>query len=383
MATKKISPEFERTHEFISTFSVLDPDELNIAAVWAMGTWCFSPACRWPYTFPYLYVTGAAGSGKSVFGMDVMGAICRNHHNATGSTGPTLFRTLGSYNEETGEIENYAPTLALDEIDATFSGQKDEQLRQALNVGYKQSGSTIPRASGKTTIDFPVYGPKLMLGIDNGHLPETVASRSIRMDLRKHSQDELEALHVRAFLPWEVDEEAAELCESLAQWAKANSMVLRDYNPQSPRDLAARQWEIGRTLIQLAHAIGNEQQIMRSLIAVLTRNPERPDAKVTLYQSINKLYVEHDTDRLTSRQILARLTRDGIRVPGQSGKGLAAALSEDGIAPDLIHLPEGHPGIEPDPIRARKAAGKGNKQRGYYRHKFDGAFVRYLEDEDF
>lgn len=372
MTKTKIAPEFTRNRDFLSRYNILDPDDLNLATVWSMGTWTFSPACKWPATFPYLYVTGPAGSGKSVFGQDSMGAICRRHKNATGATGPTLFRMLGIYDEETGEIENFAPTLACDEIDATFSGQKDEGLRQALNVGYKLSGSTIPRASGKSSIDFPVYGPKLLIGIDNGHLPETVTQRSIRIDMHKRSQGELDAAGIQPFYSWDVDDEAAEIQQSLSDWAKEHSMVLRDYRPKAPEGLTARQWEIGRTLVQLAHAIGNEAEIVESLLTVMNRNPEKPDRKVTLYRSIYTLFGMGDTDRVTTRQILAQLKTDGVRVPGDNGKGLSAVLSEDGITPDHIRLRPDHPGFVDDkPI-----------QRGYFRHKFDGAFIRFLAPDD-
>src|ERR1700739_3282245 len=92
------SPEFVRVREFIARFSVVDPAELDLIAVWAIGTWCFSPACTWPATYPYLYVTGPAGSGKSVLCSDSLGSLCRRHASATGATGATLFRMLGEFN---------------------------------------------------------------------------------------------------------------------------------------------------------------------------------------------------------------------------------------------------------------------------------------------
>ena len=341
--------------------------------------------CQWPATFPYLYITGEAGSGKTVLGQDSLGSVTRMWKSATGATGPTLFRMLGSLDEETGEIENYAPTLCMDEIDATFSGSKDEPLRQGLNVGYKR-GATIPRAAGKVSIDFPIYGPKIMMGIDNGHLPETVTQRSIRIELTKQTQDQLDAAKVEPFYTFDVEDESIEIQESLAQWAKAHSMVLRDYRPAAPKGLTARQWEISRTLVQLAHEIGIEDRIIKSLAVVFGRHREVSNAKQRLYRSIAALFSTMDTqhpehsDRVTTNQVLAQLNADGVKVPGQSGKGLSAVLSEDGIAPDYIRLKDGHPGIVYDE-QAGMVASK-PVQRGYFRHKFDGAFVRYLDEDD-
>lgn len=375
MATKKtVAPEFTRTRDFISRYAVLPPEELDLITVWAMGTWTFSPRCQWPATYPYLYISGAAGSGKTVLGQDALGCVCRQHTSATGATGSTLFRMLGFYDEETGDIENLAPTLALDEIDTTFSGSKDPDLQRAIDVGYKR-GATIPRAAGKTFIAFPVFGPKLFMGIDNGHLPEPVLQRCIQISLAKQSQDNLAAAGIEPFYIFDVEDERAELQEQLSHWAVRESLVLREYRPVAPQGLTARQWEISRSLIQLAHAIGNKKDVLKSLLTVLSRNPEKPDHKVELYSAIRELLDTLDTDRVTTVQILAKLTEKGVRVPGQSGKGLAAVLSADGVPATLIHLPEGHSG-KTHPDRTYE------KQRGYFRHSFDGPIVRFLEDEN-
>lgn len=369
-ATPKVAPEFTQTREFIRRYVILDDDALDIVTVWAMGTHTFSPACTNPATYPYLYIAAPKGSGKTVLGQDVLGDICRQHQATVGITGPGVFRMIGEIDEETGEVVNNAPTLSMDEIDATYSGAKDEQLRQMLNAGYKR-GATVPRAAGKTTINFPVFCPKILMGIDNGHLPETVVDRSIRIDLQRATPDEMNT--IEAHYSFDVEDEAAELQQILSNWAKANSCILREYRPDPIEGFRPRQWEIARTLVQLAKAIGNEARIREALHSVMTRNPEKPSGKVALYRSILRLFDELDTDRLTSLQVITRLGDDGVAVPGNSMKGLSAILSDDGIAPDMVRLRPDHPAFDPD---------KSPTQRGYYRHKFDGAFIRYLDDEE-
>ena len=364
-----IAPEFTRTREFIRRYVVLDDDALDIVTVWTMGTWTFSPACTNPATYPYLYVAAPKGSGKTVLGQDVIGSIARNPQNTVGITGPGVFRLIGSIDEETGEVMNMSPTLTLDEIDATYSGAKDEALRQMLNAGYKR-GATVPRAAGTTTINYPVFCPKVLMGIDNGHLPDTVLDRSIRIDLHRASREEMTT--IEPFYSFDVEDEAAELSQSLSDWAKGISTVLREYRPAPIDGFAPRQWEIARTLVQLAYAIGNEDRIRQALASVMTRNPERPDAKVSLYRAILDLFASTDEDRVTTRMILDKLATDGVAVPGNSGKGLAAVLSEEGITPDYLRLRPGHPGIVDGKMI----------QRGYFRHKFDGAFARLLADEE-
>lgn len=361
------SPVFTETRDFIARYSAIDEHYLNVAAVWVMGTWCFSPSTTWPATFPYLYVTGAAGSGKTVLCQDALGSLVRNFTIATGTTGATLFRMLGTENEETGEIENHAPTLFLDEIDATYAGNKDESHRLSLNVGYKMGGS-IPRSSGKTAIQFPVYGPKMLAGIDNGHLPETVAQRSIRINVERRTADELAAAGIQEFYVFETEDEAAEIQQRLSTWAKVNSSVLREYKPARPAGLSARQWEITRSLVQLAHAIGNEAEIVQSLAVVMERHAPAQDAKITLYQAILSLFTDLDTDRLTTNQILGRLRAENVQVPGNNGKGLGAMLAKDGAKGRVIRFPDGTPGVRPEVGTAR----------GYFRYEFDQPFAKYL-----
>lgn len=368
--TPKVSPMFTRTRDFVRRYVVLDNDSLDVVTTWIMGTWTFSPACTNPATYPYLYVAAPKGSGKTVLGQDVIGSVARDAQNTVGITGPALFRIMAAVDEETGDITNMAPTLAIDEIDATFSGAKDEGLRQILNAGYKR-GASVPRAAGKSTINFPVFCPKVLMGIDNGHLPETVTDRSIRIDLHRASPDEMTT--IEPFYSFDVEDEAAELSQQLSDWAKQNSCVLREYRPAPIEGFAPRQWEIARTIVQLAHAIGNEDRIRDALSALMTANPERPSGKVLLYRSIFALFAETDEDRLTSKQILERLAQDGVSVPGNSGKGLANVLSEDKIMGDYIRLRADHSGFDPE---------RSPVQRGYFRHKFDGAFFRYLEDEE-
>lgn len=360
---------FNTVRDFQGRYIYTDADNLDIVSVWAIGTWCFSPEAVNPATYPYLYITAPKGSAKTLWGQDVLGDITRQHISTVGITGSGVFRLMGDIDPETGEVVTVAPTLAIDEIDATYSGASDEKLRQMLNAGYKR-GATVPRTFGKSTYSFPVYSPKILMGIDNGHLPDTVLDRSIRIDLHRATAAQMAT--VEPFYSFDTEEEAQEIRASLAEWARDNSLVLRDYRPEPIPDLSPRQWEIARTLVQLAKALGIEKRIRDALHRVMTRNPERPDAKVSLYKAISGLFQDLGEDRATTRQILDRLAEDGVSVPGNSGKGLAAVLSDDGVAPDYIRFRKDHPGyVDDKPI-----------QRGYFRHKFDGPFFRYLEDED-
>ena len=374
----KPCPVFLKNREIITRYIGVRDDEADILAVWAMGSHCFSPEATWPATWPYLYITGPAGSGKTVLGQDIMGMIGRQWKSATGATGSTLFRMLGREDEETGEIENYAPILCMDEIDTTFSGAKDEDLRRALNAGYKR-GATIPRSAGKGNIDFPIYGPKLIMGIDNGHLPETVTQRSVRIELEKMTQDEKAEKGIQDFFIFDVEIETDEVQQMNHDWARENSIVLREYRPQFPQGLTARQWEIARSIVQLASRMGPgmEARITAALISVFNRKRGQESAKQRLYVAINELFETSGSKKLPTAAIMAHLASKGIGVPGNSGKGLASILSQDGIQPRSLFID--------DPSNPFYKVGDDGKvkytHRGYHRYQFDQAFVDYLPDD--
>jgi len=349
-----------------------DPAADDFMTIWTMGTWTFSPACgARPYTYPYPWVTGPYGSGKSEYARNVYGKICRSPEPITLVTGAALFRIMGDYDPETQSVSNNYPTLLIDEWDATLQA---EGLRGVMNEGYAE-GATVPRAAGGKTgsIRFPVYGPKMMIGADNGKMPESIETRLIRVDCVKHSQGELEDMGIQPMYPWVVDKEQAELSSMLAEWAKDNAMILRDYDPKPIDGLTARQWAMCRSLIQLGKAAGVETRIRKALTDLFSRQPERVDARVALYSAIFEVFEDNDTTKVTTRMLLAKLAESGIGVPGGSGKGLASVLSGDGITPTYIRIDKrSHPGY---------VEGK-TTHRGYHRYQFDAAFVEFLPDVD-
>lgn len=378
--TPKIAPEFTRVDQFIRRFNAL-PTEADyvIAAVWAIGTHCFSPAAPFrPIAYPYLYLTGGKGSGKTQLGHETFQWICRRHKGVAMTTGPTLFRMIGTYDEDEGIVQEHFPTLAIDEVDAAFGGTANEGLRGVINLGYK-AGATVDRSAGKTTIAYPVYCPKILMGIENGHLPDTITNRSIRITCKQATPEQMSKLERLYF--YRVQDESAEIQQALNDWAKREAMVLREYDPVEIPDLEPRQWEIARALVQLGRALGIEKLVRESLHEIMTRKPEKQSGKEALYRSIWNLLEATGLDKVTSRQIMEQIKHDGVVVPGNSMKGLSDVLRADGVAPRPLRLPDGHPGIPTEALRERKG-GTGNVQRGYMRYSFDDMFVEYLFPED-
>jgi len=374
-AAEKPCTAFTRVRDFIARFVALDDQQLDFSAIWAMGTWTFSPmAPCMPYTYPMIYAKGPSGSGKTVYGRDVMGAVCRQPQALALATGPALFRTLITIDD--GEVINHYPTLSVDEIDAAYNGAKDEDLRTVFNIGYK-TGTFIPRSAGKVSINYPAFCPKILMGIDNGHLPQTVTNRCIGIDT--HIATDEEAGQLDDFFPWNVDEEAGEIQELLAQWARENAMVLREYEPDKG-DFVNRQWEISRSIIQLAHACGIENRIRGALKSLFNRATVVEPVKVRMYRTILRLFDSDGgpkQDRLTSKQIKAALDKAGIPVTGNSMTGMSYMFKEDG----LLAVKSPYVAIR-DPQHPAFVSKERASHRGYLRHQFDEPFSRFLAEDD-
>jgi|SRR5215469_2133135 len=373
----KESKVFTKTRDFIRKFVVLDDDQLNVCAVWVIGTWTFSPAApAMPYTYPYLYINGPSGSGKSTLGEQVFRSICRQPEAFAGATGASMFRLMGDYDEETGQIVPNHATLLVDEIDATYNGAKDESNRQVFNIGYRQ-GMTVPRSGpgGKGSMRFPVFGPKALMGIDNGHLPDTVLNRALRITMTMASAEE--AAELTPFFPWNVDEEAAELQEEMAQWAKEHAQVLREYEPKQGK-LRNRQWEISRSLVQLAHALGVEREVHSSIQSLFERAQSLEPMKVRMYRAVFELFEKTGCDKHASRTIHAAVTDAGVNI--ENMLLMSYRFKEDGL-PESSYLAINDPN-HPDFIPSGRPKPPGKTQKGYWRHHFDDAFARYLADED-
>lgn len=381
----KPAPVFVKVRAFLKRFSHLQHEnDYDVIAAWAIGTWAFSPAAPFkPQSYPYLYITGQKGSGKTHLGRDVMQHLTRNHKSVTGVTGPALFRMIGTFDEESGQVLAHYPTMFTDEMDATFSGNKDENLRLVYNEGYKPGGS-IPRVSGKVTIEYPAYCPKILGGITNGQLPNTITDRCIRIDLRKATADQMDALEEGPY-SWLIEDESAALADELQAWAIDNAMVFRDYTPTRPDKIGSgRPWEISRPLIQLAQALGIEARLTDALAEVMSRKPERSSGREAVAHSLVGLLKDNPGVRnLTTREILARMEQDGVALPGDGGgKGLGVMLP--GVKSTVIRLKgEGKPEADWDP-RVSRDPRTGEPRfiaRGYRRIDLEEVAAEILADD--
>lgn len=331
---------FNQVRDFITTYAILPGEHYaDILALYVLHTWAFD-ASR---TTPYIYITSQGpGSGKTRV-IELLQEVCKGALKFDGMTGATAFRL----------IEARRPTMLLDEVDTIYSGAKNEDLRGVLNSGYKHNGS-IPRVDPKSEDGFKDYStfcPKVLGGIDNGAVPNTVMDRAITILMEKRDGE------VAPFYSEDVEDLAADLHEELHAWASANRDALKDRanRPEPIAGVSDRKNDIARPLLTIARVMGMEDRARRAFIAAFTAQdtPLTPEQDALL--KVRNEVRNTDATRITSARV--------SEITGRTGKQIGIWFGQFGIpAPRVIKI-------------------DGKQSRGWEVQDFTDAFTRYLPAE--
>jgi hypothetical protein len=202
-------------------------------------------------------------------------------------------------------------TILFDEVDAIFnpkSGGNNEDLRGLLNAGYKRS-ATIARCVGDAkdmkVQRFPVYAPAALVGIAGG-MPATITTRAITIHMRRRRADE----PVKPFRERQVAREAQPLREQLAAWIDSTGTQLGDAQPDMPNDVTDRSAEIWEPLLSIADAAGGHwPDTARNACShfVLNTGPQITSPGIRMLADLRDLFNRRQTDRLSTKTILAEL----------------------------------------------------------------------------
>lgn len=334
---------------YISRYVQMGDNELHVVALWVLHTWCFGANVgATPLTTPYLYIHSAERrSGKTRL-LEVIETIIRNPLRAADVTSPVLFRA----------IESFSPTILLDEVDAIWSGAKNEELRGVLNAGYKRGGF-VYRIEKFEPKQFNVFGPKALAGIDNAMLPDTVRDRCMPIHMHRQAVGTSEA-----FYAYDIEEASEALLARIDEWVTAHWPKLAAAQRPAPIEgIGDRAWEISMPLVMLAHGFGAKvvTQTRKAIAALLTK-VEVLSPGEQLLADIREMFDGPDAYKglLSTASIIAKLNEDGTGNSGWSGKLLANRLKPYGVTGGGT-------------IRINTVA-----CRGYRRKDFEAAWATYL-----
>jgi hypothetical protein len=296
-------------------------------------------------------------SGKSKL-LQVLEVLVPNAVSTVNISTAALFRV----------IDQEKPTILFDEVDSVFTATKSdpgqEELRGLLNAGY-QRGTGVWRVqmpSGKVT-KREVFAPVALACI--GTLPDTLQSRSITIPMRrKLSNEKITSFRVR-----EVTEQAAELVERLAVWAKKNEAKLRAARPKMPDGVDDRAADCWEPLLAIADLFGPEWATRARLAAqeiVASRLAEDDSEGVRLLVAIRAVFTE-DYSAMHSMELVTRLN-------DYEEGGYKSWNGTKGIFPTDVAKILKRYDIRPKDVRAGNA---NVNKKGYQRAWFRDAWERY------
>lgn len=199
-----------RIESYFSKYVAAPAEYHFVAALWAAMTYVY----RELDTVPYLCVGALTKrSGKTLFAIDLLRPICNQALNATGMSGPVLYRMLH---------KNDGGVLFSDEAERLAS-EAAGKLREAMNIGYKR-GQTYPVVVGGDIVHMPVFGPKCFVLI--GDVNDTLRDRSIIFMMRRATPDQ--EMKLARFVSTNVEAEATEIAVDLKQIMADNRAAIVD-----------------------------------------------------------------------------------------------------------------------------------------------------------
>ena len=257
-------------------------------------------------------------------------------------------------------IQDFKPTLLIDEFDSISNPERKEDLRNILNAGHNRKGRAI-RCDGEDNKPkaFCVYSPKMIAAI--GELPETLMDRAIKIPMRRKLPNE-SVDRLRRF-------DATEIRRRCIRWARDNAAGIataKPYLPPELNDRAADNWE---PLLAIAELAGEDWR-NRTREAAL-------DLSSDAAQSNANLGVEllHDMDAIFADRTAARMTTADLidALKKLEERPWASSCFGRGISPHYLAKL-----LKPFSVNSRTMRfGDNSTAKGYDREDFQDALQRY------
>jgi len=258
---------FEELNQFLRDFVILsDEHAYHAVAVWcafALSTEEFDYSPRLAFWSP------EKRCGKSTI-LELIHNLLTNSKLTSNISAPALYRTIEK--DETC-------TIIIDESDTIFGRNADKEKAEALrgigNSGFKR-GSTVIRCEGNNfePKEFRVFCPVVLAGIGTAAIPETIADRSIMIEMRRKLPHE----SISEYESDEVEAVFGAIRDKLEMWVRENRHLFRSTQPEFPRELNSRARDVWKPMLKIAENIDEEwrMRIFRASLS-LSAQSENPD----------------------------------------------------------------------------------------------------------
>lgn len=248
-------------------------------------------------------------------------------------------------------VSNGRPTILYDEIDGVFGNAKAQEanadLRSILNGGYRR-GAKVHRCvtHGKKveTEELDAFSAVAVAGLRD--LPDTLASRSIFIRMKRRSPDE----KVEPFRYRYNADQARPIKEALSDWCAEHCPRIGGAEPELPKGIEDRAADCWEPLIAIADAAGGDWPSRARAAAVYLAGSATDESitdGVELLRHIREAFGDEDklwtktlTDRLCARD---ELPWADIRGKPLNDRGLAVRLKPYGIRSKTVRVGDGTP----------------------------------------
>ena len=343
----------------LDRFVILPSAAARLAiALYALHTWAFDAA----HATPYLVIQSATKrSGKTRL-EEVLEMIVRAPWRIAAASESAVFR----------KIDAQRPTLLLDEVDALFGARSEgtEPIRAILNAGNRP-GAAVARMVGEGAnmqpVDFSVYCPKVLAGINTQRWPDTVTDRAIVIQLqRKKPNESVQRLRHRKLLS-----ETEPLRAGFARWAQEHVEALHDADPELPEGLDDRAAEAWEPLLAIAEIAAREdgedwvEHARRAALKLAGGRVEDDAHGLVALRAIRGLIGERDA--IHTSTIVSSLNGDERLPFSEYRKG--AGLNARGLAKLL----------QPFAVSPHNVSVDGVQAKGFRREQFSDLWARYAD----
>jgi Protein of unknown function (DUF3631) len=340
----------------IGSYVIMPEPARHAAALWVAHTYlldCFSITPRLAVRSPM------KRCGKTTL-LDVVSRLVLRPLPTGSVTAAALFRV----------VEGYRPTLLVDEAD-TFLAEADE-LRGVLNSGHRKGGQVVrtvgddhePRA-------FSTFAAVAIAII--GNLPDTLADRSITVDLKRRMPSE----SVASFRFDRVTHLDL-LARQAARWAQDHAGTIAATDPEMP-GIHNREADNWAPLFAIADVAGGgwpERARAAALSAHAAAGGDEASLIEILLGDIRDIFAKREKNKVEPADWIpsADLVGAMVAIEGHPWAELGRSrkpLTQNGLARRLKPL-----GIAPGNVGP-----EGKRVRGYQLEQFKEAFSRYLGPE--
>lgn len=293
-------------------------------ALWIVHTHAMD---AWESTPRIAFLSPEPGSGKSR-ALEVSELLVPNPINAVNVSVAYLFRKVGD--------KDGRPTILYDEVDTVFTkAGENEDIRGLLNAGHRKHsvvGRCVVYGKRIETEETPAYCAVALAGL--GDMPDTILTRSVVVRMRRRAPTE----RIEPYRRRDVQPQADELRERVAEWVAEVLPRLRDARPAFPDGVVDRDADVWEALLAVADAAGGDWPARgRSAAAAMvaaSRNAT-PSLGVRLLADLRTVFA--DADRMSTDAILKALHAmdeapwSDLRGKPLDARGLALRLKPYGI----------------------------------------------------